>query len=104
MAFDPYTDADLVRYLRKPKAINGREYASASEKFVRLVAERRLRINDPAGVLSKDMEWTTRKPAPYGSFMAVKASDEHTVTAAIAAVRAAWLASAPVSTAPARIY
>jgi hypothetical protein len=104
VAFDPYTDADLVRYLRKSKAINGREYASASEKFVRLVAERRLSINDPAGILGKDLEWTTRKPAPYGSFMAVKASDEHSVTAAIAAVRAAWLASAPVTTAPARIY
>jgi hypothetical protein len=104
IGFDPYTDADLVRYIRKPKAINGREYASGSEKFVRLVAERRLRIHDPAGVLTKDLEWTTRKPAPYGSFMAVKASDEHTNTAAIAAVRAAWLASAPVPTAPARIY
>lgn len=104
VAFDPYTDADLVRYLRKSKAINGREYASASEKFVRLVAERRLVVNDPTGVLGKDLEWTTRKPAPYGSFMAVKASDEHMVTAAIAAVRAAWLASAPTTTTPARIY
>lgn len=103
-AFDPYTDADLARYLRKPKPINGREYAAASEKFVRLVAERRLRVNDPGGVLAKDLEWTTRKPAPYGSFMAVQASDEYTNTAAIAAVRAAWLASAPVSTAPARIH
>jgi len=103
-AFDPYTDADLVRYLRKTKPVNGREYASASEKFVRLVAERRFRIHDPKGVLGKDLEWTTRKTAPYGSFMAVKASDEHTSTAAIAAVRAAWLASAPVPTAPARIY
>lgn len=104
VAFDPYTDADLVRYIRKPKGINGREYASASEKFARLVAERRLRINDPAGVLGRDLEWTTRRPAPYGSFMAVKASDEHTVTAAIAAVRAVWLASAPIPTGPARIY
>lgn len=103
-AFDPYTDADLARHIRKSKAINGRDFAAASEKFVRLVAERRLRINDPAGVLAKDLEWTTRKTAPYGSFMAVKASDEHPVTAAIAAVRAAWLASAPISTAPARIY
>lgn len=103
-AFDPYTDADLARHLRKSKAINGREFAAASEKFVRLVAERRLRVNDPAGVLAKDLEWTTRKPAPYGSFMAVQASDEHTNTAAIAAVRAAWLASAPTSTEPARIW
>jgi hypothetical protein len=106
IAFDPYTDADLVRYLpkSKPKSINGRDYASASEKFVRLVAERRLRVHDPKGVLSKDLEWTTRKSGPYGSYMAVKASDEHTNTAAIAAVRAAWLASAPVNTNPARIY
>jgi hypothetical protein len=104
VAFDPYTDADLARYIRKSKAINGREYASATEKFVRLVAERRLRVNDPEGVLGKDLEWTTRRPAPFHSYMAVKASDEHSVTAAIAAVRAAWLASAPVPTAPARIY
>jgi hypothetical protein len=104
VAFDPYTDADLVRYIRKPKSINGREYGSASEKFVRLVAERRLHVNDPDGVLGRDLEWTTRRSAPYGSFMAVKANDEHTVTAAIAAIRAAWLASAPVPTQPARIY
>lgn len=103
-AFDPYTDADLARYLRKARAINGREYANATEKFVRLVAEKKLRIHDPKGVLAEDLRWTTRRSGSYSSYMAVRASDEHSNTAALAAVRATWLASTPTPTNAARIY
>ncbi len=102
--FDPYTDADLARYLRKARAINGREYGSASEKFVRLVTERKLRVHDPAGVLTEDLKWTTRRSGPNSSYMAVRASDEHSNTAVLAAIRATWLASNPTGGAPARIY
>ena len=38
VAFDPYTDADLAQHLRRAKPLTGRDYANASEKFVRLVA------------------------------------------------------------------
>lgn len=96
-AFDPYTDGDLARHLRKAKPLNGREYALASEKFVRLVAERKFRVNDPDGVIAEDLRWTTRKTGQSGSYMAVRASEEHTNTAATALIRAAWLASAPTN-------
>ncbi len=103
-AYDPYTDVDLTRYLRKAKAINGRDYGNASEKFVRLVTERKLRIHDPKGVLTEDLRWTTRRAGPNSSYMAVRASDEHSNTAALAAIRAAWLATNPTGGQPARIY
>jgi len=103
VAYDPYTDVDLTRYLRKAKAINGRDYGNASEKFVRLVTERKLRIHDPKGVLTEDLRWTTRRAGPNSSYMAVRASDEHSNTAALAAIRAAWLATNPTGGQPARI-
>jgi hypothetical protein len=103
-AFDPYTDADLARHLLKARGINGREYAAASEKFVRLVAEKKLRVHDPDGVLTTDLAWTVRRNAPMGSYMAVRANDEHSNTAAQAAVRATWLASRPALPTPARIH
>lgn len=103
-AFDPYTDADLARHLLKARAINGREYAAASEKFVRLVAERKLRIHDPDGIVTEDLRWTVRRSAAMGSYMAVQANDEHSNTAAIAMIRAVWLASRPTPTTPARIH
>lgn len=103
-AYDPYTDVDLARYLRKAKAINGRDYANASEKFVRLVTERKLRIHDPKGVLTEDLRWTTRRSAPSKSYMAVRANDEHSNTAVLAAIRAAWLATNPNLQAPLRMY
>lgn len=102
--YDPYTDVDLTRYLQRAKAINGREYGTASEKFVRLVAERKLRIHDPKGVLTEDLRWTTRRSGPNSSYMAVRANDEHANTAALAAIRAAWLATNPVPSGAARIY
>jgi hypothetical protein len=103
-AYDPYTDVDLARYLRKAKAINGRDYGNASEKFVRLVTERKLRIHDPKGVLTEDLRWTTRRSGPNSSYMAIRASDEHSNTAVLAAIRAAWLATNPTGAQPARIY
>jgi len=103
-AYDPYTDVDLARYLRKAKAINGRDYGNASEKFVRLVTERKLRIHDPKGVLTEDLRWTTRRSAPNKSYMAVRANDEHSNTAVLAAIRATWLATNPNLQAPLRMH
>lgn len=103
-AYDPYTDVDLARYLRKAKAINGRDYGNASEKFVRLVTERKLRIHDPKGVLTEDLRWTTRRATPNKSYMAIRANDEHSNTAVLAAIRAAWLATNPNLQAPLRMY
>ncbi len=94
VAFDPYTEADLTRYLLHPKAMLTRDYAAASEKFINLATERKLRIHDPAGVLGPDLARTVRKGIQSGAFIAARAGDEPN-TAAEAAIKAAWLASAP---------
>jgi len=93
--YDPYTDADIARHLRRSKPLTGRDYASASEKFVRLVAGRQLRVRDEAGLLATDLSATIPRSASGGSFFAIKASPETTNTSAEAAIRAAWFASAP---------
>lgn len=101
--YDPYTDADLARHFRRAKAINGRDYANASEGFVRRANAHQFRVSDQLGILAADLVWTIRKSSTNGSYIAVRANNEHTNTAAEAAVRAAWLASAPIPIGPARI-
>jgi hypothetical protein len=103
IGYDPYTDADLARHFRRAKAINGRDYANASEGFVRRAAARQFRVADQLGVIGTDLAWTIRKSSTNGSYIAIRANNDHTNTAAEAAIRAAWLASAPMTTGPARI-
>jgi hypothetical protein len=95
VAFDPYTDADLVRYFRKSQAINGRDYSSASEKFVQLALTKQFAVRDPAGVLARDLGSTIRATNSNGTYLAIKSSPETSNTAIEAAIRATWLASAP---------
>lgn len=95
VAFDPYTDADLVRHFRQAKAINGRDYSAASEKFVHLALNRSFAVRDPQGILARDLLSTIRAGNANGTYLAVKSSPETTNTAVEAAIRAAWMASAP---------
>jgi hypothetical protein len=95
VGFDPYTDADLAQHLQRCKALTGRDYANASEKFVRLVAGRQFRVHDTNGIMEIDLSATIRRSMSGGAYLAIKASPETTNTAAEAAIRAVWLASAP---------
>jgi N-acyl-D-aspartate/D-glutamate deacylase len=97
--FDDWTDKELAKHLKDAKAINGREFANASENFVRLIDAGRLRW-DVADAVTADLAWTARKPHESGAWMAVKASPEHPITASLAAIRAVWLASGPKPAAP----
>lgn len=93
IAFDPVTDADLMRHMtREPKPITGRDYASATERFVRLVASRKLVVHDPASILAADLAYTTRRVMAAGTAIAVRAGTEGTNTAAEACIRAVWAA------------
>lgn len=94
VAFDAWTDADLSRHFENAKAIGGREYANASENFARVVESGRLHW-DGDEKISDDLGWTARKPHESGAWMAVKANEERPITAALAAIRAVWLASGP---------
>lgn len=95
IAFDPATDADVMRHITRPStSITARDYASATERFVRLVAGRKLIVHDPGSILANDLEATTRKVMSAGTAIAVKADAERTNTAAEAAIRAVWAAAA----------
>lgn len=95
VAFDPLTDAVLAKYFRQTKKMAGAEYANASAQFVIEVDAKRIQW-DHAAAVGDDLTWTARKQHDdSGSFQAVRADDNRPITAALAAIRAVGLASAP---------
>lgn len=95
-----WTDAALARHLPKSEAIDGKTWAAASGKFAELVSSGRL-VWSGATHITEDLPWCSRKPhAESGAWVAVAATPERPVTAALAAVRAVWLASEPRPPAP----
>jgi len=99
VAFDQWTDMALARHLSHAKALQGAEWANASERFVRAVEGGWLRHSSSAEI-SADLAFTVRKQREDGGFTAVKAIEERPITAALAAVRAVWLASNPADRKP----
>ena len=104
VGFDPLTDAGLAKWFRKPDPISGTKYANATDKFVTLVKARQLRWDDAAQI-ADDLVWTAKKQNDEsGSYQAVRAQDDRPITAALAAIRAVWLASGPKTSGIARVY
>jgi hypothetical protein len=102
VGFDAWTDEELGKYLRKPRNIVGREFANACKDFASAVELGTIAWAD-AEQITADLPWTARKQLTNG-WLAVKAHPDHPATAAIAAVRAYWLASGPPMPTAARIY
>ncbi len=103
IGYDPVTDAELVKYLRKSEKITGSVFANASAQFVNLVTAGKLRWNDD-GSLAAQMGATSRKSHDdTGHFQAVRMADDRPISAALASIRAVWLASGPVASSP-RVY
>jgi hypothetical protein len=94
LAFASWTDKDLARHVPRAVALDGKEFASASEAFARYVLEGRLAW-DGASHITDDLTWTGRKPHDSGAWIAGPSNPEHAVTGTLAAIRAVWLASAP---------
>lgn len=94
VGFDPQTDAGLAKAFRcKTEPISGNKFANATSTFELAVRSRHLRWTDAAQV-TDDLTWTARKPdSESGSFSAVRANDDRPITAALASIRAVWLAS-----------
>jgi len=94
---DPMTDRELVKYVPKgrAKAVGGAEFGNASAQFVNLVTSRTLRW-DAGDQITTDLKWTSRKDTGDGKYHAVRAQDDRPITAALAVIRAVWLASGPV--------
>jgi hypothetical protein len=95
VGFDSLTDAELAKFFKTTEPITGQKWSNASAQFVNLVEGGRLRW-DNADPVTEDLTWTARKPSPdHGSWQAVKAKDDRPIPAALAAIRAVWLASGP---------
>lgn len=95
VSFDPATDADLARHLKNSKPLSGMVYANASETFLRVIESGRLRWED-AEQVTADLAWLVRKVSnETGTWQAVKAKDDRPITAALATIRAVWLAAGP---------
>jgi hypothetical protein len=102
VGYAAWTDQALARHLKNPKPLDGRELANGSVNFARLVESGFLRWRGPDSITA-DLGWLARKPHESGAWQAVPVDEEHSVTAALAAIRATWLASGPAATAP-RVY
>jgi hypothetical protein len=95
VGFDPLTDGEFAKFFKATESISGQKFTNATATFVRLVQSGQLRWADAESV-GTDLTWTARKENDEtGSFQAVRANDDRPITAALAAIRAVWLASGP---------
>jgi len=94
VGFDPWTDQHLARHFPVTEGINGQEFANASERFVRAVETQALRWQQ-ADSISADLPYVARKSTTGNAWMADRADKDRSMTAALAAIRAVWLASNP---------
>lgn len=99
VAFDPWTDAHLARHFPVTKPIQGQLFANATERFVRDVETGRVRWQW-ADEISADLPYAARKSVGGTSFVADRADPRRPITAALAAIRAVWLAAEPDQGAP----
>ena len=97
-AYASWTDKDLARNVRGSEALDGKEFAAASEFFARSVMQGRLAVDAKARDISGDVKWSARKPHDSGSWIVTPADPERPITGMLAAVRAVWLASQPRNT------
>ena len=95
VAYASWTDKDIERHIRGAEALDGKEFAAASEFFARAVMQGRLAVDAGARDLIGDVKWSARKPHDSGSWIVTPADPERPITAFLAAVRAVWMASQP---------
>lgn len=95
VGFDPWVDKDLARRVTRAKThpITGADAANAAALFVRLVEHVQL-AHGGAPEIAGDIPWLERHSRSDGTWYAAR-GDEHPVSAALAAVRAVWLATNP---------
>lgn len=95
VAYASWTDKDLARHVRGAEALDGKDFAAASEFFARAVMQGRLAVDAGARGITADVKWSARKPHDSGSWIVTPADPERPITAFLAAVRAVWWASQP---------
>lgn len=102
VAFASWTDRDIARYIPAAKPVDEKDFAAASEMFARYVATGRI-VWENAMHVGNDLPAVIRRTHHSGAWQAVPATPEHSITAALAAIRAVWLESAP-RPAPSRVF
>jgi hypothetical protein len=93
VAYDPWTDQHLSKHFLGARAVQGAEFANASERFVRAVETGGL-VHQWAERLSEELPHASRKNSSQSAWMAHRAGTR-SITTVLAAVRAVWLASEP---------
>jgi hypothetical protein len=93
VAYSATTDRDLLRYLEHGKPLNAQDLAAASARFASTVEGGRLRWAG-AEPIAADLPYLIRKEG-MSSWTAEAAGRDRTPTAALAAIRAVYLASEP---------
>lgn len=99
IGYGPATDRDLARWLDGAVAVSGQTWAAACDRFARVVEGGRIR-HERAEAVSLDLAFTAKRDLSSGGWHAVRAKDDRSITAAEAAIRAIWLATAPELAAP----
>lgn len=91
-AYSGSTDVALAQYLSHAKPVDGRLHAQASSNFATLAESGKLRVIS-SELLDADLRYTVRKDHHDGAWSATRADENRPITSALAAIRAAWLAS-----------
>lgn len=105
VGFGPDTDKDLARYLERKTqkafthGITTTEFEAACSRFVATIEGGRLRWQD-AGDVGADLPFTVRHDKGEGRWIAARADEDRPITAALAAIRAVWLATNPADVVP----
>lgn len=97
VGFDAHTDGQLAKYVRKDHGENivGQKAVAAAAEFARLVGRHEIAWSD-ADSVTDDLTWTVRSdPSWDGAWQAIRAKEDHPITASLATIRAVWLASNP---------
>ena len=103
IGFDSATDSDLARHFgKRARSIVGKEFAGASARFAAMVDGGRLR-HAGAAEIGADLAFTAKASTlgERGAFHASRARQDRPITAALAAIRALWLATEPLTRRPA---
>jgi hypothetical protein len=97
VGYDPLTDAELAKYFVKgtSEKVTGQAFANASAQFVNLVTAKRIRWQDGDGIGADLLNTARRAHDETGHFEAVRMTDDRPIPAALASIRAVWLASGP---------
>jgi hypothetical protein len=109
VGYDDATDRDLARqftgsFAKRTKPVIGKDFQNATEAFVRGIESGTLRWLD-GDHITADLAMTSRKDNDEtGTYHAVRSKDDVPITAALAAIRAYWLASVSSPTGSLRIY